>query len=60
MDSLAGDVVGVQASCTLKDQIQHKVAFIKEHMLLPGRPPAFVVGHSIGKRTHVIPRQIIA
>ncbi|CAK0744119.1 hypothetical protein CVIRNUC_001523 [Coccomyxa viridis] len=37
-----------QGSCNLKDQIQHKAAFIKEHMLLPGRPPAFVVGHSIG------------
>ena len=50
------DLVGVQGSCNLKDQIQHKAAFIKEHMLLPGRPPAFVVGHSIGKHTHVILR----
>ena len=43
----------MQGSCNLKDQIQHKAAFIMEHMLLPGRPPAFVVGHSIGKHTHL-------
>ena len=47
------DLVSVQGSCNLKDQIQHKAAFIREHMLLPGRPPAFVVGHSIGKYTRV-------
>ena len=48
--------MGVQGSYNLKDQIQHKAAFIKEHMLLPGRPPAFVVGHSIGKHTPAILR----
>lgn len=41
----------MQGRCSLKDQILHKAAFMKEHMLLPGRPPAFVLGHSIGKTT---------
>ena len=39
----------MQGSCDLKDQIKHKAAFIRERMLLPGRPPAFIVGHSIGE-----------
>ena len=56
MDFPAGNFAGMQGSCNLKDQIQHKAAFIKEHMLLPGRPPAFIVGHSIGKHTHLVLR----
>ncbi|BDA41944.1 probable lipid droplet-associated hydrolase [Coccomyxa sp. Obi] len=32
----------------LREQIQHKVAFLKERMLLPGRPPIVILGHSIG------------
>ena len=39
----------MQGSCDLKDQIKHKSDFIRERMLLPGRPPAFIVGHSIGE-----------
>ena len=41
----------VQGRCSLKDQIKHKAAFMREHMLLPGRPPAFILGHSIGEVT---------
>ena len=33
---------------TLKQQIEHKCAFLREHMLLPGRPPVMLLGHSIG------------
>lgn len=43
--------LGLQGSCDLKDQVRHKAAFIKEHMLRPGRPPAILVGHSIGRLT---------
>ncbi|GLI62525.1 hypothetical protein VaNZ11_005183 [Volvox africanus] len=32
----------------LQQQISHKVAFLREHVLLPGRPPVLLVGHSIG------------
>ena len=32
----------------LDGQIQHKVDFLKEHVLLPGRPPVVLMGHSIG------------
>ncbi|KXZ54305.1 hypothetical protein GPECTOR_5g390 [Gonium pectorale] len=32
----------------LSQQIAHKVAFLREHVLLPGRPPVVLVGHSIG------------
>jgi len=41
----------MQGRCDLKDQIQHKAAFIREHMLVPGRPPAIILGHSIGEVT---------
>ncbi len=43
--------MSAQGRCSLKDQIKHKSAFMREHMLLPGRPPAFVLGHSIGEVT---------
>ncbi len=33
---------------SLEEQIAHKVAFLKEHVLLPGRPPVVLIGHSIG------------
>lgn len=33
----------------LQQQIQHKVAFMRERMLLPGAPPVILLGHSIGK-----------
>ncbi|GIL69790.1 hypothetical protein Vretifemale_609 [Volvox reticuliferus] len=32
----------------LRQQIAHKIAFLREHVLLPGRPPVLLVGHSIG------------
>ncbi|PNH00990.1 hypothetical protein TSOC_013145 [Tetrabaena socialis] len=32
----------------LSQQVGHKVAFLREHVLLPGRPPVVLVGHSIG------------
>ncbi len=32
----------------LDDQIQHKVDFLRQHVLLPGRPHAILIGHSIG------------
>jgi pimeloyl-ACP methyl ester carboxylesterase len=32
----------------LEDQIQHKVDFLRQHLLLPGRPPVVVLAHSIG------------
>ena len=35
---------------SLKEQIAHKVAFMQEQLLLPGRPPLIVIGHSIGSR----------
>ena len=33
---------------SLREQILHKCAFLREHMLLPGRPPVMLLGHSIG------------
>lgn len=33
---------------SLEEQIAHKVAFLREHVLLPGRPPVVLLGHSIG------------
>ncbi|KAG2453112.1 hypothetical protein HYH02_002443 [Chlamydomonas schloesseri] len=33
---------------SLREQVAHKVAFLREHVLLPGRPPVVLVGHSIG------------
>ncbi|KAG2437387.1 hypothetical protein HXX76_006039 [Chlamydomonas incerta] len=33
---------------SLREQISHKVSFLREHVLLPGRPPVVLVGHSIG------------
>ncbi|KAG2487206.1 hypothetical protein HYH03_014180 [Edaphochlamys debaryana] len=33
---------------SLQEQIDHKLAFLREHVLLPGRPPVVLVGHSIG------------
>lgn len=33
---------------SLQEQISHKVSFLREHVLLPGRPPVVLVGHSIG------------
>jgi hypothetical protein len=32
----------------LDAQIQHKVDFLRQHVLLPGRPPAVILAHSIG------------
>ena len=32
----------------LKQQVQHKAAFLNDLMLLPGRPPVLLLGHSIG------------
>ncbi|GIL62937.1 hypothetical protein Vafri_17149 [Volvox africanus] len=32
----------------LQQQISHKISFLREHVLLPGRPPVLLVGHSIG------------
>ncbi len=29
-------------------QVKHKAKFLEEQVLLPGRPPAVVLGHSIG------------
>ncbi len=43
---------GCCCGCTqvwsLDEQISHKVAFLQEHVLLPGRPPVVLVAHSIG------------
>ena len=36
---------------SLSDQIQHKVDFLDKQMLLPGRPPIVIFGHSIGEFT---------
>ncbi|KAI8476477.1 MAG: hypothetical protein J3K34DRAFT_401470 [Monoraphidium minutum] len=33
---------------TLDCQVSHKVDFLRQHVLLPGAPPAVVVAHSIG------------
>lgn len=33
---------------SLDEQVGHKVAFMREHVLLPGRPPCVLLGHSIG------------
>jgi len=33
---------------SLDCQIQHKVDFIRQHVLLPGRPPVVLLAHSIG------------
>jgi len=33
---------------TLECQVQHKLDFLLQHVLLPGRPPAVLVCHSIG------------
>ncbi|KAG2492005.1 hypothetical protein HYH03_009735 [Edaphochlamys debaryana] len=33
---------------SLAEQVAHKVAFLRGHVLGPGRPPAVLVGHSIG------------
>ncbi|KAF8072899.1 hypothetical protein HT031_000559 [Scenedesmus sp. PABB004] len=41
---LAGD----GAAFCLDAQIEHKVALLRQHVLAPGRPPAVVLGHSIG------------
>lgn len=32
----------------LQEQIDHKMAFMQEHILLPGKPPVVLIGHSIG------------
>jgi hypothetical protein len=32
----------------LDSQIQHKVQLLKDHVMLPGKPPAVVLAHSIG------------
>ncbi|GLC55962.1 hypothetical protein PLESTB_001049500 [Pleodorina starrii] len=32
----------------LSQQINHKVSFLREHVLLPGKPPVLLLGHSIG------------
>ena len=33
---------------SLEDQIQHKLALLREHCSAPGRPPLVLLGHSIG------------
>lgn len=33
---------------SLEQQIEHKVALLKEHFVAPGRPPVIILGHSIG------------
>lgn len=33
---------------TLEEQIHHKTKFLEQHVLLPGKAPAVVLGHSIG------------
>ena len=33
---------------SLDDQIRHKADFMRQYMLLPGRPPLVVAAHSIG------------
>jgi hypothetical protein len=42
------DVVSALQVWCLASQIDHKVAFLKEHVLLPGRPPVVLMAHSIG------------
>lgn len=42
------DVVSRLQVWCLASQIDHKVAFLKEHVLLPGRPPVVLMAHSIG------------
>lgn len=32
----------------LDSQIRHKLDYLKQHVLLPGRPPVVVLAHSIG------------
>lgn len=34
---------------TLAEETEHKVSYLREHVLLPGQPPCILVGHSIGK-----------
>ena len=34
---------------TLQDEIQHKAAYLREHVLQPDRPPCVLIGHSIGR-----------
>lgn len=38
----AGDLL------SLDEQIAHKVAYLRNHLMLPGRPPVVLLGHSIG------------
>lgn len=33
---------------SIQDQIEHKADYMRQHLLLPGRPPLVVAGHSIG------------
>ncbi len=32
----------------MEEQIEHKVAFLREYMLGEGRPPVVILAHSIG------------
>ena len=34
----------------LQQQIEHKLAFLKEHVLTSGHVPCVLIGHSIGVR----------
>lgn len=34
---------------TLREQVEHKVEYIREQMFGPGRPPVALIGHSIGE-----------
>eukprot|EP00199_Chlamydomonas_sp_CCMP681_P001762 CAMPEP_0119105862 /NCGR_PEP_ID=MMETSP1180-20130426/3720_1 /TAXON_ID=3052 ORGANISM="Chlamydomonas cf sp, Strain CCMP681" /NCGR_SAMPLE_ID=MMETSP1180 /ASSEMBLY_ACC=CAM_ASM_000741 /LENGTH=367 /DNA_ID=CAMNT_0007091035 /DNA_START=169 /DNA_END=1272 /DNA_ORIENTATION=+ len=39
---------GKQTLKTLDEQITHKADFMRQHLLLPGRPPLVILAHSIG------------
>lgn len=38
---------------SLAEQSEHKAAFLRQHCLLPGRPPVVVLAHSIGSHMAV-------
>ena len=40
---------GCRGTFTLRQQIQHKADYLREHVLLPTRPPCVLIGHSIGR-----------
>ena len=39
---------GSRGVYTLQEEIQHKAAFLREHVLRADRPPCVLIGHSIG------------